>query len=291
MTPELIEKAREAGADLAGVARVEDLKKSPSHAISEKIADFGTVGTKSVEGRKKGQVDWPAGARSAIVVAVEHPPEKPELDWWVLGTRSTAGNTPGNRILMGIVDRLATWLETEKSIRCFRLPYHIELGAIYMKDTAVLAGLGCIGKNNLVVTPQFGPRQRFRVMLVDAELPPTGPLANFDPCRGCAMPCRSACPAGAFSATMFTRQQYGQECLPGRTGVYNRLLCGGIMERSAREYEPVAGDGGKGPGKMARFCRQCELACPVGCDVRTPASGQRHIATETLCGQAVSRPR
>lgn len=280
MTPELIEKAKEIGADLVGVAPVADLMQSPSHAISEKIADFGQVGTKSVEGRRKGQVDWPAGARSAIIVAVEHPPEKPELDWWILGTKSTAGNTPGNRILMDIMDRLASWLETEKKITCFKLPYHIELGAIYMKDAAVLAGLGCIGKNNLVVTPQFGPRQRFRVMLVDADIPATEPLTNFDPCLHCLMPCRSACPAGAFNATIFTSRHYGQDCLPGRTGVYSRLLCGEVMDREAKNYQPVAAEGGKEPGKLAKFCRQCELACPVGFHAHTPGSVQLQRRTQ-----------
>jgi epoxyqueuosine reductase len=37
-----------------------------------------------------------------------------------------------------------------------------------MKDAAALAGLGCIGKKRLLITPRYGSHQRLRVMLVDA---------------------------------------------------------------------------------------------------------------------------
>jgi len=259
----IVTQAKDCGADLAGIARVDDLKQSPSHRISERMPNFANVGAKVVEGRRPGQVDWPAGARSAVVIAIEHPEDKPELDWWILGTKSTAGNTPGNKLLIAAANQLADWIEQELGMTCFRMPYHIELGGIYMKDTAVLAGLGCIGKNNILVTPQYGPRQRIRVIMVDADLPPTGPI-DFDPCNGCDMPCRVACPANAFGETLYRAEEYGFDQLPGRTGVYSRPLCSQIMDKACEEYEPVAIEGQDEPGKLARFCRECEFACPVG---------------------------
>ena len=186
----IVAKAKNFGADLAGIARVEDLKQSPSHLISERMPDFANVGAKEVEGRRPGQVDWPEGAKSAVVIAIEHPEDKQELDWWILGSKSTAGNTPGNKLLIAAANKLADWIEQELGMTSYRTPYHIELGAIYMKDTAVLAGLGCIGKNNLLVTPQFGPRQRLRVLLVDAELPPTVRLFRSLPWLRHALPGR-----------------------------------------------------------------------------------------------------
>ena len=259
----IVAKAKEFGADLAGIAKVEDLKRSPSHLISEKMPDFANVGTKEVAGRRRGQVDWPDGAKSAIVIAIAHPPEKPELDWWILGGKSAAGNTPGNKILMSIMNKLTKWLEKETGATCFKLPYHIEFGAIYMKDTAVLAGLGCIGMNNILVTPQYGPRQRLRVMLVDTDLPSTGPQ-DFDPCLDCDMPCRTACPVKAFDEKIYSEKEYGFQCLPGRTGVYSRPLCSQLMDKACEEYEPLAIEGQDEPGKLAKFCRACEFACPVG---------------------------
>ena len=56
------------------------------------------------------KVLWPQYARSAIVVAVEHPEDKPELDWWQKGLK---GGTPGNQMLITIISRLIEWLGKE----------------------------------------------------------------------------------------------------------------------------------------------------------------------------------
>jgi epoxyqueuosine reductase len=257
----IIDQAKAFGADLAGIASVEDLRQSPSHQISERMPEFEGVGTKPVEGRKRGVVQWPDGAKSAIVLAVEHSPEKPELDWWVTGI--SAGNTAGNKLLMSTFDKLADWLKLEMGNHSFKLPYHIEHGAIYMKDAAVLAGLGCIGKNNILVTPQFGPRQRLRVMLTDADLPSTGVMV-YDPCADCPLPCRDACPQKAFAETIYTREEYGLDKLPGRSGVYNRVRCNREMDINNAAHEMIAIEGQEKPAKRVKYCRKCELACPVG---------------------------
>ncbi|MBC8492582.1 MAG: hypothetical protein H8D43_02260 [Chloroflexi bacterium] len=41
------------------------------------------------------------------------------------------------------------------SINACPQPYRVEQGRILLKDAAVLAGLGVMGKNNLVITPQL----------------------------------------------------------------------------------------------------------------------------------------
>ena len=256
----IMEKALEFGASLAGIANVEELKQSPSHTIAGKMAEFGGVGTKQVEGKKEGEVVWPDKARSAVVIAVEHPREEPELDWWLKGLK---GGTRGNAKLMSVFDRLADWLDTEKKIPYIKLPYHVEHGAIFMKDTAVLAGLGCIGKSNILVTPEFGPRVRLRVMLLEMDLPSVGAL-DFDPCQDCREYCRKACPQGAFNETLYSAGEYGQEILPGRTGVYSRHTCNLQMEKDLSQGEDVPLEGKDQTGRQVKFCRQCELACPVG---------------------------
>jgi len=176
------EKAVELGADLVGIANIADLKLSPSHAISEKMTEFNGVGTSKEDGNNRGVVTWLDGFKSAVVIAVAHPVVKPEMDWWV------SGNTSGNHQLIRIVSGLATWLESEAGIKCSQIPYHIERGGIYLKDAAVLAGLGCIGRNNMLITAQYGPRLRLRALLIDSELPSTG-ASEFDPCDSCSAPC------------------------------------------------------------------------------------------------------
>jgi epoxyqueuosine reductase len=255
------DKAREFGADLAGVASVEDLKRSPSHKIREKIPEFNGVGTVDVENRKRGVEQWPEGAGSAIVIGVEHPLVKPELDWWVTG--DSGGNTVGNRLLMKTVSKLAAWLEKEQGIQCFKLPYHIEHGGVYLKDSAVLAGLGCIGKNNMLLSPQYGSRLRLRAMLIDADLPSMC-MNDFDPCEACHMPCREACPQNAFAEQIYNKAECGMEDLPGRSGVYSRLRCNQQMNLDELNSEEVKTGNINSPGQLVKYCRECELACPVG---------------------------
>ncbi len=255
----IIEKAGEFGACSAGIAAVDTLKKSPSHIVYGKIGDYQTVGNR--EGQiRPGEVSWPQNARSAIIVAVAHPEHKPELDWWIEGYN---GGTPGNRRLTDINDKLAVGLEEEHGIKITKLPYHIESGGILLKDAAVLAGLGCIGKNNMLVTPEFGPRVRLRAMLTDVALPGTGPV-DFDPCRGCDMPCRHACPRQAFEARIYSQKDFGIDQLPARNGVFSRTLCNRQMKLDEANSETIKIEGREVTRRMVSYCRLCEFSCPVG---------------------------
>lgn len=256
----IIAKAIEFGACKAGIANVEELKKSPSHTITGKMAEFCGVGTKQVEDQKEGEVSWPDDAKSAVVIAVEHPKDAPDMDWWLKGLK---GGTKGNAKLMAVFAKLAKWIEDEKQITCIKLPYHIEYGAVFMKDTAVLGGLGCVGKSNILVTPEYGPRVRLRVMLLDIDLPSTG-ILDFDPCQDCEEYCRRACPQGAFNEKLYTAEAYEQDILPARTGVYSRHTCNLEMEKQAAAGVEVPIEGTDKTGKQVKYCRKCELACPVG---------------------------
>ncbi|NIM69365.1 MAG: hypothetical protein GTO48_02660, partial [Xanthomonadales bacterium] len=45
-------------------------------------------------------------------------------------------------------------------------------GIVSLRVAGVAAGLGELGHSKLLLTPQFGPRQRVFVVLTDAELEP-----------------------------------------------------------------------------------------------------------------------
>jgi epoxyqueuosine reductase len=128
---------------------------------------------------------------------------------------------------------------------------------------ASMAGFGCIGKNNLLVTPQYGPRVRVWALLFDEELPPTGPVI-YDPCDGCEAPCRRACPRNAFGSAAHSPTEMGMTALPGKNGWYDRETCRPETEKNVEDKEFIKLDGFEEPVGAIKFCRLCELSCPVG---------------------------
>ena len=256
---QIIEKAKEFGACAAGIADVEVLKKSPSHLIYPQIGGYKSFLNKEVP-KDTGEVLWPQYAKSAIVVAVEHPEEKPQLDWWRDGLK---GGTPGNQLLITIISHLTAWLRKEKGCEARGLHYFVANGGIFLKDAAVMAGLGCIGKNNMLVTPAYGPRVRLRAALIDIKLQATGP-SDFDPCAACDMPCRKVCPQKAFQNKIHIDNPLRLKELPGRTGVYSRRLCKDQMEIDTENAYIVDNENKNRPVKVVKCCRLCETSCPVG---------------------------
>lgn len=262
LAEEIREKVLEFGADLVGFARVEDLKNGPSEQLFPVMKDHARdhFAEQITTGLPHGAVKWEEDAQTVIVFAVSHPEEKPEMDWWCGEI-----NPPGNKLLAQISRKLMEYLrEHHPGIAVYPKPYHVEKGGVYLKDAAVKAGLGCIGRSNLLVTPQYGPRVRLRAVAISEALPPTGPLA-FDPCQGCDEPCRKACPQRAYEQVVYTPQETGQRLLPGRDGSYFRKNCAVEMEINENTAPlEVVEEYSQEPMPVIRYCRACEFACRAG---------------------------
>jgi len=67
---------------------------------------------------------------------------------------------------------------------------------IPLKTTAVKCGLGCQGKNTLIINPVFGPRMKLIAVLTNAELDVDEPF-TMDLCKDCQR-CIDACPTKAL---------------------------------------------------------------------------------------------
>ncbi len=224
LTEEIKEKAVFLGASLAGVVSMESLADSPSF-------------------RKTGEGVPSVNAESIIVLALEHGEDAPSMDWW-------DGNqgSRGNRSLIKTGKSLRRWLRKKHGIVGKDAHYYVQKGGVFLKDAAVLAGLGVIGKNNLLVTPRYGPRVRLRAMFAFAPLHPGAVPTDFAPCETCEAPCRDACPRNAFES-----------------GSYDRLACEKEMrhdETAKRVFKNVGIM--HYAGSWIKYCRACELACPVG---------------------------
>jgi len=237
----IIEKAKELGVSVVGIAAVDALKAAPSYPAYDKAPFYEEY---------KG-VEWNPIWKSVLVWGLVHPADEPVLDWWSM---KVPGFTPGNRILRRQSRQLRIWMGEELGIKALSLPYQVEYGGVFLKDAAVLAGLGVIGKHNLLITPEFGTRVRLRGLFMEAELEPTGPI-DFDPCNGCDMPCHRACPRDAF-----------------RSGTYERAFCKEENDYREAHAEMIDGSimGIEEPSMVYKPCRYCELACPVAQNTSAP---------------------
>lgn len=110
-------------------------------------------------------------------------------------------------------------------------------GVISMRHAAVLAGLGSMGKNTLVINETYGNLLNFGAVLTDLELRPDE-LSGELCIEGCSR-CIDACP---------------QHALDGVTA--NQKLC--------RPFAYGANDRGFGVVN----CNRCRLACPRALGVR-----------------------
>jgi epoxyqueuosine reductase len=235
---------------------MEALKESASHTIYTKMGYYAGIGTeKDEDALPENQFfTWPDSVSSVLVIGLSHPEDKPELDWW------DGKGTPGNRTLIDIMKRTRQQIESNLEIKTHKLHYYVEKGGIFLKDAAVLAGFGCIGKNNMLITPSHGPRMRLRALFLDTELHPTGPI-SFDPCADCKEYCKRVCPENAMAeeVPLFKAPEFS-EPLPGRDGTYNRELCNVRMEKDLNESSKNNSD----DQPTIKYCRKCEFVCPAG---------------------------
>jgi epoxyqueuosine reductase QueG len=213
--------AQERGADLVGVAPVERLKDAPKGHRPQDILPE---------------------AKSIIVVG------RRILD----SIMEQLGNHPLMKMIWH--HHMYSHLNALNSVLCYEIALVLEkrgywavpiqptvpyvkdkfLGVSSHRHAAVAAGLGVFGMNNLVLTPQFGPRIRWDQVITSAHLEPH-PLLKKNLCREC-LACRKNCPVQAWDAE----------------GKFNKAACAFHMEWDRKTqvcYEP---------------CGLCIKVCPIG---------------------------
>ncbi|MEE4243377.1 MAG: hypothetical protein V2I36_18080 [Desulfopila sp.] len=234
LVEELMSEAEQWKDIRAGIADLDAVLGGPSCRQGEKV--------NWTDDHAEDSVQWLPQAKSLLVLAMHHPENEPQLDWF------ERGNTAGNRRLTDISKTLASWLLQTYGVRSQPLPYYVERGGVYLKDAAVYAGLGVIGKNNLLLHPLWGPRVRLRALLIEDHLPPSAPLENFDPCFTCDVQGENACPAGALDCAQYRRQ-----------------ACMEQLERNRAHSSAGSKKDSTGSADVIiKWCRECEFACPAG---------------------------
>lgn len=108
------------------------------------------------------------------------------------------------------------------------------------KASANLAGIGWLGKNNLLTTKEFGPRLTWATVLTDAPLAEYAGKPMESLCGDCKI-CVKACPGKAIVD------------LPDPKESYSPVKCGDFLMARKDEGHPVA-------------CGMCLFICPFGND-------------------------
>ena len=106
------------------------------------------------------------------------------------------------------------------------------------RHAAVLAGLGTIGRNNMVLTPGYGPRMRFASIFTSVRIKPDEMLTE-SLCTRCNT-CIRACPVNALDG-----EDYPE-------GLTNKRKCASRSESLNSQYLSP--------------CGICIKVCPVGTD-------------------------
>ncbi|WOF16016.1 hypothetical protein F1737_04510 [Methanoplanus sp. FWC-SCC4] len=218
---EAIKKAVDLGATVAGFVPAKKLKNCPS-ALSA-----GPQGFQNFTG-------------SIMVLGLYHDPDCPEMDLWEEGR-----STKGDRMLHRMTKELCRWLKDVHGIDAHDIPYQVHNAGIYLKDAAILAGLGCIGKNNLVIVRGYGPKIRFRALWADLKTPEPSIQQQPNFCDVCSAPCHVNCPMNAF----FDGKYHREKCLK-RIDVNKKTAYKNSLETGSK--------------KQIDHCRICELVCPGG---------------------------
>ena len=201
-----------AGASVAGVADIGPMKESPSHLIAPNIGMDPTVGAGSTCLRRSSPPRSPGRP-------MRSPPSSLGSSTLLVGRSPTVRRQrgrPGIRILIRIVKAPNGSRNTDASTPTTR-PTSSRRWGLPERTRPCSPASGCIGKNNIVVTPEYGRRIRRRALLLDRTAKPTG-LLDSDPCAAARSPAARPVPWGPSTAPCLLVLLLGSRFCPASTG-------------------------------------------------------------------------
>lgn len=229
---------------LFGVARLEDVENTPfpDDRGLQKPSEV-MAGAKSLI--VMGKVLWDEGMNLSISSAGE-------ADF------SGGGSLEYYNFYYNLVETLA-WRASNQMVEkygCKAIP----TVTIHLKVAAMMAGLGWIGHNTMVITPEYGPRVRWVGILTDLELEPDMPFtrdlcAEQELCRERSR-CVQACPYKALIPGPSQGVEPGKK-LDQDTCVVTHVFDIAPEQKYEEHIRRVT------PRGMME-CTLCNLSCPYG---------------------------
>lgn len=189
--------ALSAGADLVGIAPAEHDVEAEKHLrefVKEgRNADMGWLADASLRSTPR---ELLPGAKSVIVIGVNYyTPDTPLPAGHGRIARYARGRDY-HKVLRGILKKLVQLMESalpDPPLPAYKIC--VDSSPIIEKSYAVKAGLGFIGKNTTLITPEFGSFVLLGALLTTLELEPD--KARAGTCGTCTR-CLDACPTRAL---------------------------------------------------------------------------------------------
>lgn len=113
-----------------------------------------------------------------------------------------------------------------------------------LKYSAVHAGIGWIGKNDVLITKEYGPRVRLSAILIDYDFPLNDPI-KISKCPDNCLICVKACPHNALTGNKWEINLKREDIINYNLCNEKRGLFNGTLDRK-------------------HFCGYCIVSCPIG---------------------------
>lgn len=161
---------------------------------------------------------------------------------------------------------------------------------VHFRLAAYMAGLGEIGWSKVFLTPEFGPRQRFVILLTDAELEPD-PIYEGKICDRCKL-CVKDCKGNAISKDESIKITIAEHVI--EWGKLNELACEkGLQGGVNKELNPFEDEYPRmyGYGRAIEGACGCMRACMIHLEERKKLKNVFHNKFRTSPQWKVDRSK
>ena len=225
--------------DACGVARVEPIEDEIARLqewISQGHHGEMQYMARNIEMRANPQELLPE-ARSMIMVLMNYYPR----EWQPKESPQIATYAYSNDYHHIVKSKLTSLAEDINKVIPHQYAVFCDSAPVMERAWAVRAGLGWIGRNGMLVNPEFGTFTFIGTLITTLELEPSSPMENR--CGTC-MKCVEACPTKAI---LKNKTIDARRCLS-----YQTIEKRGEIDEELRELA----------GNTLYGCDRCQLACP-----------------------------